>query len=56
MKCSKCNADIVPDGMASGYGVNVDGDIHCYLCCAVEDRKQMIAKGNMKWNPRSCTV
>lgn len=49
--CQRCLQEIEPpsrdDSCGSGYGINADGDKHCYPCCGDLDREYMISNGRM---------
>lgn len=45
VNCSTCGTACIPNGLTTGYGLDADGNKHCYACCAERDRKSMSETG-----------
>lgn len=43
--CSSCGKLCVPEGCTTGYGVDRDGNRHCFDCCAEHGRAHMVETG-----------
>jgi hypothetical protein len=48
MNCDICGKEItVADGVGTGYGIDQEGHMVCYPCCAEQDKKQMVETGRI---------
>jgi hypothetical protein len=45
--CDACGKECIPEGMTTGYGQTAEGKIHCFACCAEDDKAQMDRDGKI---------
>lgn len=45
--CDSCGKECIPSGMTTGYGKTESGEIHCFACCAEDDKAQMEDSGKI---------
>lgn len=43
--CATCHTAITPDTATPGYGIDPQGEKHCFACCAGRDKQAMITQG-----------